>query len=285
MLEINFDTNAPIAGGYYFDMTQEDYRKHADYLSASDLKKLAINPREYFCEQPHNKTDAMIEGTLLHILLNEPHNLSDYFEITHADRITATMKKEAGVKDLIKAQDFDRVSACVEFIKKELLNAGLDLDTFKGEVSYFGEYDYKGQKIKGKCRFDKLDLENKISIDIKKTQDASCAKFFNQCASLNYPMQAYWYEALTGIKFFWLAIETIPVFNRRRGREEFNFMLVESTPAINEKAKELVERAIERYLKADIYDSPISASLNPEEDAEGIALVKSLVLPNYYFYQ
>lgn len=290
MLELDFSNDTPKYEGYVYNLEHKVYRQQEEFLSATDLKALLENPLKYFCKQEKEKTASMIEGSLLHCLLGEPERLYLDFEILNTESISKKQKEDYKdcEKDLITHKTLDRVSECANYIKNELKSRyGLDLDMMDSEVSYFGEYDYKGKKIKGKCRFDKLSKNRKISIDFKKTESALPENFVRQMAELNYPIQDYWYSALTGVQFIFLAIDTKPFFSRDLGKNIFQFSLIENDLYTKEKSKDFIDVALSRYINRDAFNSPVAPSINPKDDINEngefeVKFIKQVSMPQYW---
>lgn len=267
--------------GFVNNLDEQQYRK-VDALCSSDLKQLAREPFLYFNKIVKKKTPAMIEGTLLHLLLCEPHKLEDKFLIIpSSQRRTQEVKEEAGEREIIKMEDFQRLEECAFKTKENILKIyGIDLDSMDSEVSYFGAYE--GHKAK--CRADKLSKDRKFCIDIKKTQNASVKEFTRSACSLDYCIQEHFYRKVMNLEqFIWLAIETDPIQNAS-GERFYRFRFFETSPEFSEQGKTLVDRAMFAFENGHKFQNPVAPpeffeDLMYEQDT-GISQIKP---PLWYF--
>ena len=105
MLELDFSENtAPRYEGFVYGLDDEIYRSQ-EGISQSDIKRLISEPFKFFNGIKDEPSPAMVEGTLLHLLLSEPQKLNDKFFITDTERITSAIKEEAEGRLIYKQKD------------------------------------------------------------------------------------------------------------------------------------------------------------------------------------
>lgn len=254
--------------------------RNAEGISQSDIKTLITEPYKFFHNIVSEPSDSMIEGTLLHLLICEPHKLHDKFFITDCARVTKEIKEEAGERLIFKEKDLSILKECVDSLKFNMEKyLGIDLDGFDSEVSYFGEY--QGHKAKG--RADKISNDRKIIFDFKKTRCASHKEFTRQACSLNYGIQEVFYRELMGADSFgWIAIETKPMTDKN-GKHHFMFGCFEASEDLREHSKRLIERGLEVLAKREEFDKPFYPSEFIKDDLEfGASIVKDIKPPLWY---
>lgn len=280
MLELDFSENTPPHNeGFVYGLDDEIYRS-AEGISQSDIKTLLSCPFKYFQGIKDEPSPAMIEGTLLHILLNEPHKLDEKFFITEAERITKEVKEEADGRLIFKQKDFSILKECADYTKDFLLkNAGIDVDKMDGEVSYFGEYE----GIKAKGRADKITTDRKAVIDFKKTSNASHKEFLRQAMNLKYGIQDVFYREIMGLEeFWWVAIETKPMQDAF-GKHHFMIGVYKSSELMREQGKKMIDWGIEILKNKDKFNKPMYPSENLQSDLDfGMDIVKELTPPLWH---
>lgn len=268
MLDLDFE----LESGFVYGLSQGEYRKR-EGLCSSDLKRLCSSPFEYFRGISISPTPAMVEGTLLHLLISEPHLLDQEFII--ADR------KPYGDdgRKFVKTETFENLLECSEYVKNALLEyEGINLDAMDSEVSYFGEWN--GRKVK--TRADKLTKDRKGCFDIKKTKSAKADEFTKQVCNLDYAIQQVFYKEVMGLDaFYWLAIETSPVIDRF-GKKHYRYNLFQSSEELEEKGRRLIETALNVLDHREIFDRPMHSSEFLVDDLEGFQLVKTIRPPLWY---
>ena len=242
------DLNSELAleKGFVLGMDDRDYRK-AEGLCSSDLKILSKDPYLYFNKVRTPSTSAMNEGTLLHLLLNEPHKLDEKFFIRG--------ESEGDVGDRIRMSydDYANILECAEFVKESLKSTlEIDLDAMDSEVSYFGEYEGR----KAKCRADKLTKDRKSCFDIKKTANASTKEFLKQACNLDYGIQSLFYRKLMGLDYFiWLAIEIKPLYHN--GARIYRYNLLDTSERLDEVSQKKIDIALRALEHREEFKSPI----------------------------
>lgn len=241
------------------DLHQNDYRK-ADGLSASELKDLISNPQNYFYKKEFETTPALLEGTLLHLLLGEPHKLNDEFMVVDTKSITKEQIKRVQEKENklpVTQTLLDNYTNCAEVVKKQLLDElGINLNEFEFEVSIFKDIQIGNRTIKAKCRCDAICHKRKMIIDFKKTTDATTDAFFNQMTKFLYFVQGYWYELITGYDFYFLAIETTPRFGFN-GEVIYPYNFIDLTPQAKEVALDFIKVALNRMDNPELFNKAL----------------------------
>lgn len=279
MLELDFDTPSNRGDGFVYNMDSRDYRK-SEGICSSDLKKLITSPFEYFRGVYKDPTPAMVEGTLLHLLLCEPHKFDDQFSIFEGVKKPSIYDAEG--RYLIGRRAFEEIQEASDYIKTALLEYdGIDLDAMDSEVSYFGEF--RGHKAKS--RIDKLTKDKKIIIDIKKTKSADSLSFTRQACDLHYTIQEIFYrEIINADAFYWLAIETTPITDRS-GKKHYRYNLFQSSDALREKGERLIETAFKVLENREIFDKPMHPSEFLIDDLEGLQKIKTINPPLWYIHK
>lgn len=274
MLELDFETKQE---GFILGMPDYEYRR-AEGLNASSLKTLARDPFTYFAKIDTPKSDAMIEGTLMHTLFLEPHLFEERFIVS--DSKTKSFLMEAEGKDIIKYETYDNMLECVDYVKTSLKNdLGIDLDLMDSEVSFFGEF----RGLKAKCRADKLTKNKRACFDLKKTRDASTKGFIKQACDLDYCIQEYFYKEVMGLEAFnWLAICTKPLKDRA-GRNHYRYNILQASPEFSDKGKQLVDLALEVLENKERFNRPMYPSEFLRDDLDDdFNFVKALKPPLWY---
>lgn len=265
--------------GFVYNLPAKEY--HLRYgLNASSLKKLARDPFSYFNKIETPQTDAMIEGTLMHLLFCEPHLLDQEFFITD-ERKTAKIVEEANGRNIIKKDKFELMAECVEYVKASLKNdLGIDLDLMDSEVSFFGEF--KG--MKAKCRADKLTKDKRACFDLKKTSNASTKEFTRQACNLDYCIQEVFYREVMGLEAFnWIAICPSPLKDRD-GKNHFRYNILQSSEEFQDQGKKLIDLALKVLKNKEKFTSAIHPSEFVEDDLDALKVVKILKPPLWYLH-
>lgn len=263
--------------GFIYDLPAKEYHL-AKGLNSSSLKKLARDPFTYFAKIDTPRSEAMIEGTLLHLLFCEPHLLDREFFISDKRKDKALLEEAEG-RDIVKPALYENLLECVDYVKNSLKNdLGLDLDLMDSEVSYFGEF--RGHKAK--CRADKLTKDRRACFDFKKAKDATTKGFIKQACNLDYCIQEYFYKEVMGLEAFnWIAISTTPLKDRE-GKNHYRYNILQSSPEFSDQGKKLVDLALEVLANKEKFQSPIYPSEFLLDDLESMQVVKNLRPPLWY---
>lgn len=275
-LRAKANSQAPKYEGFVCGLDDEIYRSQ-EGISQSDIKRLISEPFKFFNGIKDEPSPAMIEGTLLHLLLSEPQKLNEKFFITDAERITSAIKEEAEGKLIYKKKDLQILQDCAGYVKSFLIqNLGIDIDKMDGEVSYFGEYE--GVKAKG--RADKITTDRRAIIDFKKCANASQKEFTRQATNLKYGIQDVFYRELMGVEeFLWVAIETKPLKDKM-GKHHFMIGVYKSSELMLEQGKKLIDLGLGILKNPKNFDLPIYPSENIQNDLDfGKSIIKELTPP------
>lgn len=275
-LRAKANSQAPKYEGFVCGLDDEIYRSQ-EGISQSDIKRLISEPFKFFNGIKDEPSPAMIEGTLLHLLLSEPQKLNEKFFITDAERITSAIKEEAEGKLIYKKKDLQILQDCAGYVKSFLIqNLGIDIDKMDGEVSYFGEYE----GIKAKGRADKITTDRRAIIDFKKCANASQKEFTRQATNLKYGIQDVFYRELMGVEeFLWVAIETKPLKDKM-GKHHFMIGVYKSSELMLEQGKKLIDLGLGILKNPKNFDLPIYPSENIQNDLDfGKSIIKELTPP------
>lgn len=275
-LRAKANSQAPKYEGFVCGLDDEIYRSQ-EGISQSDIKTLITEPFKFFNGIKDEPSPAMIEGTLLHLLLSEPQKLNEKFFITDAERITSAIKEEAEGKLIYKKKDLQILQDCAGYVKSFLVqNVGIDIDKMDGEVSYFGEYE----GIKAKGRADKITTDRRAIIDFKKCANASQKEFTRQATNLKYGIQDVFYRELMGVEeFLWVAIETKPLKDKM-GKHHFMIGVYKSSELMLEQGKKLIDLGLGILKNPKNFDLPIYPSENIQNDLDfGKSIIKELTPP------
>lgn len=277
MLELNFDSPSKKLEGFVYGLDDKEYRK-AKGISQSSIKTLITEPFKYFNKVEESSSEAMIEGTLLHLLFSEPEKLYEKFFISDSKGIEKRdiLKDEIAGRIPYPIDKLKRLQDCVEYVKLKMIERyGCDLDAMDGEVSYFGEFN----GLPAKARADKITDDRKAVFDFKKCKSSKPKEFLNTACNLHYGIQEYFYRELMGLEdFVWIAIETEPL--RVNGNEVFMFRLFRASELMREQSKRDIDRAYEVLKKKDIFKEPIYPDEFIENSLEsGLHTICELVPP------
>lgn len=277
MLELDFGLETPQSEvGFVYGMKQDEYRA-VEALCSSDLKKLYDSPFEYFRGVKSEPTPAMIEGTLIHCLICEPHLFNQDFAVFDSYRKPAVCDENGRL--FIKNEIYENLLACAEYVRASLLKyEGIDLEAMDSEVSYFGEW--RGRKVK--ARADKLTKDKRGCFDIKKTKSAKSDDFTKQVCNLNYAIQYVFYKEVLGLdEFYWLAVETTPIVDGS-GVSHYRYNLFKASQELEDKGKRMIDIALNVLEHREIFDRPMHPSEFVCDDLEGFQLVKMIRPPLWY---
>lgn len=278
MLEINFEIEQSL-NGFVENMPEQDYR-NAEGISQSAIKTLITEPFKYFNRIETPKSDAMVEGTLLHLLFSAPHLVQEQFFITDSKRVDTSIKQEAGDRAIIKESLYQNLVDCVDYVKSFFLkHHKIDLDLMDSEVSYFGEYN----GVRAKARADKITQDRRGVFDFKKTTSAKPKNFIKQACDLHYGIQEVFYRELMGVeKFEWIAIETTPL-KSIDGKVFYMVERFETTPELQEDSKRLIDLAFEILENPQEWSKPMYLSEFVVNDVKnGREMIKKILPPMWY---
>jgi hypothetical protein len=176
--------------GIYFDLDEAVY--HADpALGSSDLKKLAVEPADYWWHSRYNParsadndTPAKALGRAVHYaaLFGIPQFRKRYGRCQFIGSVKAGKEERDRFASLgmepMRGEDYDRVLAAGTMVRANPEIA----DAFKGgaaEVSIFWEEDVDGEIVRRKARFDYL--RPTAIVDLKSHTPSDGMGFYTSC--------------------------------------------------------------------------------------------------------
>lgn len=200
-------------------------------LSRGGVVDILKTPADFRVKKP--QTEAMTEGRLIHAMTLEPETVENFFAVMpQISKATAEGKAifrelaESG-KEVIKQNIYDEAAAVATAMRSHTFYGAtvgdfLDHPGTMKEVALFWdqEFEFEGGKfvVPCKCKFDAINPELEIILDLKSTTDASPDKF---AKSVLYPensgayLQSAFYTMAAGMekyKFLFLACEKKPPF-------------------------------------------------------------------------
>lgn len=197
--------------GFKDGMDNGVYRATKDHISISELKLFNFSPYKYKYEildgKKKDSTTSQRLGTLFHMALLEPQHFKDNVVAFSDLRSKAAYTTKSMGMEVCKSSDYQSICEAREEVYRNEYIKNI-LDGAAKELSAFWQHP---TGIKCKCRFDAINLEKKVILDLKTCQDIS--KFKNQVDWYGYAMQAAFYmdcaKALTGndFTFQFLAVE------------------------------------------------------------------------------
>jgi hypothetical protein len=214
--------------GFYKDLSFDDYRSHKDWVSTSELNLFRELPSIYehrvLRGEKFPATKAMLEGTILHSAVLEPHHFAktyipipDGIDFRTAKgkefKVTMEILREEG-KIYYDADDLKRLKACAEIVKEHPVIKPI-LKKITPEVSFFWKDKETGVKCKG--RVDGASSAERIIVDLKTTKSAK--DFAKSVVDYGYHRQAAFYrrglKAVTNVDMVnwqWWCVETASPF-------------------------------------------------------------------------
>ncbi len=202
------------------NVSNADYHADRIYLSSSVLKtiykSLDLYHKEYILgiKEPFKNQDALIEGSLAHSMILEPHLVStDYNFYSGMRKAGADFElwKESLANPnlpIVSAPQKHRVERLVDAYKASTSAVGLMKNI---QVEHTVCAELKGVPVK--ARFDAVDIERGIIMDVKTTgYPGDLESFRTTCSQLMYPLSAALYckvaEAVYGkpFKFYFIVL-------------------------------------------------------------------------------
>lgn len=205
--------NIPVDGRtrYYqpgkYVMSNEDYHSDRHYFSSSQLKQALVSPahfKYYTLERnsKHESTPAMELGTLIHMILLEPHLFDSTYVIHTGDTNKDGSIPKASARILegkypgltpISKKWYDM--ACLARQNIEKYPAANELIYSKDaeyEPSYFTQCPETGLRLR--VRPDMIDLNKGVIVDVKTTYAATKHDFIKDAKySYHYDLSAWTY--------------------------------------------------------------------------------------------
>lgn len=177
-------------------MTNEQYHK-SPALSCSGLKHFIKSPAHYlnYRETPPESTPAMELGSYIHSIILEPETVKEYAiqpeGLSLATKDGKEWKANNEGKTIIKYADHVNAMQMLDQVInnqmcKTILSNGI------AESSIFWTDEESG--VECRCRPDYINAELKIIVDLKTTIDASPEAFTKSAWSMQYHLQAAFYQ-------------------------------------------------------------------------------------------
>ena len=195
-------------------MPNEDYHSY-EGISKSGLDKIARSPAYFKGVKQKEPTRAMAIGTAIHAAILEPERFDTEYCITEAKLRTAKEYKDAkaihGGELTLTATEGDKVLGMRQAVQNnQEAMAALNAEG-KAELSAFCKDPETGITIR--ARFDWI-TNDRVVVDVKKTQDVRIPKFIKSVADYRYHVQdamySFIYKQITGddlAAFYFLAVE------------------------------------------------------------------------------
>jgi hypothetical protein len=222
------------------------------YLSNSDISALLYNPRAFRKDRPDSKN--LIEGSLFHKLLLEPHKVGEIHVVDVTTRNTKAYKEyiEANAIEIALLQhEYDKMVELSNVVKSNISfyeNIYNDVNEF--EVPAIGE-------IAGEMWKCKADIVSpKHLIDVKTTGDIHQFKY--SARKYNYDSQCYIYQTIFGKPLMFYVVD----------KETGQLGVFMPSDEFVARGKEKVEQAVEQYRK---FFGP-----NAEYDADHYFMIETL---------
>lgn len=186
--------------GIYYDVPNEVYHREWKAVNKSNLYLMTDCPARYRynVDNPTEQTDAMLMGSVTHMLTYEPEKFGEYYAIApQCDRRTndgkilwADFSQANSSKQILKAEDFEKANAMAQAVRSHP-GAMRELKGCKAEVSIVFEDTETG--ILCKVRPDGLRLgKDGVINDLKTT--ASLDGFARDARNFGYFFQAAFYR-------------------------------------------------------------------------------------------
>lgn len=210
------------------DLPSAEYHADRSAVSCSMLKSLLVSPAHFQASllAPPKPSDAKDFGSLLHMLLLEPHvvgsEVAVYPGIGHGRDKDYKQFCELNIDRMVVDEP---TFARARRLREKVLDAtykgraiGRFLEESMTEVSYYYTDKTTGQRIR--CR---LDIEHPdVTFDLKSTRHSQPKAFVNDIVGMDYDLQAYMYSVArfafgggeSGIKpFVFIPAETAEPFS------------------------------------------------------------------------
>lgn len=227
-------------GQGFLDIANDYYRSKIDHISVSELKLFNYSPYTYkYTYLDKNKkqsTRSQSLGTLFHMALLEPELFKDEVVAFKDLRVSAALSAKGSGKTICRQDEYEAVIAARDAVLANTYVADI-LGEAKKETSVF--WKWPGLGIDCKCRFDAINHQKKIILDVKTCQ--SISKFKQQIDWYGYDLQAAFYtecaKSQTGEDhiFQFLVVEM---------EAPYLFKVFEVTPQLNADARARVERML-----------------------------------------
>jgi len=227
-------SNSDIKEGFYADVPNDVYHDNTEWLSSSQIKHAFKSMREYKHYvldgyKSYKNSDALVFGSAAHSLILEPDTFDAEYKILDDSKLDfrkkdgKDAKKEAKLaairekKQLVLKSDVDKI----QDMKREIFrhpDAADLLSKGTAEVSAYWSHPETGNRLR--CRYDFINREKQIIVDLKTSRDAKRHPFCNDFAyNFHYRLSAAMYvdsiKALLGeaYDFYFIVVEKEEPFN------------------------------------------------------------------------
>lgn len=243
-----------LINGVNLNVSNADYHADRNYLSSSVLKTIYKSLDQYYKEyvlgqkEPIKNQDALIEGSLAHSMILEPHLVASeynfYSGMRKAGADFESWKDNLANPNLpiVSAPQKHRVERLVEAYKQSKAATSL-MKSIQVEHTVCTELN----GVPVKARFDAVDIDRGIIMDVKTTGYAGdLDSFKTTCSQLMYPLSAALYckvaEQVYGkpFKFYFIVLSK---------RDIDCHVYVTSDKTMNEGIRQ-VNEALVKYKKA-----------------------------------
>ena len=196
----------PRAGGFLGVPFEKYAACHA--LNNSKLKKILTSPAHFKFQYPDTSTLSF--GRLYHELTLTPRqfdrNWAVYEGKTRRGKEWENFRLTAGDKDICTAKEKDDAQAIADAVRRTPIGKEYIRGKGHNEVTLIWEEEIEGERLKLKCRLDRVALsdqgETHALVDLKGTTADTKDAFAREAARYHYEMQAAFYmrgwEAVTG---------------------------------------------------------------------------------------
>lgn len=173
-------------------------KSHLDCIAGKSGKHYwhkYLNPNR----EPEGSTPAKILGTAIHAVILEPDLFkADYVPSPGFDRRTtagkaewAAFQAENAGKIILSDDDYQTCLKVRDSVYQDELAGALLRAPGKSEQSFWALDPDTGELVK--CRYDRLQDDGGLALDVKSTEDASPAGFGKSVANYRYYVQPPWY--------------------------------------------------------------------------------------------
>lgn len=271
------------------DITNEEYHKDTEFVSASKLKKAFKTMRHYAAPSKNERKPHFDIGHAFEIKLTDPKSYFDevvVFDENQRPDLSKTMAaydnytwkqqfyENHSDKYIITTEDHEMIDKMVKTCEADKVINNL---VKRGDFQMSIFWDHKGLKVKTRPDILIPVIDKKaIIIDIKSTADASPGGFSRQAKKLYYPFQAIMQvigaEALgyEVVNYYWLAVE------------KSNDMPLAQLYEFDKGDQDVMRIAFDRIVDKVLHYNKTQEATGYEEGCENDFGIKSLELGQNY---
>lgn len=193
------DTGATSGSFRLRNMPAHAYHHDLERASCSMLKGMLLSPAHYLQQvfAPHVSTPAMEFGSLVHLLVLEPHHFPHHYAvIPGTGRPSAAERREAqefspGRRILSEVELHEARLAAEQVMHRQV--RGRPFHRFLEEGLPEATFYYEDPVTQVRCKV-RMDLWHpELIFDLKTTRHPTSEAFSRACIALHYDMQAYMY--------------------------------------------------------------------------------------------